>query len=345
VAATTTGWLDGAIARLERGKACALVTVIATEGSTPRECGSKMLVHDAGIEDSIGGGNLEFKAIERARSLLASPSSRIELSQFALGPSLGQCCGGHVRLMIERLDESSLGWLRSFAAEPRGMVLATDLARGVKTIVGLGEAAANPVLTDDVRRFLDEGMPLRLIDGPDGQPRHVLERMRAPVQELNLFGAGHVGGALIRILGTLPYRIRWFDARAEMFPHDLPANVGIEISADPRRDVAVASAGALFLVMTHSHALDFDICDQVLRRGDFAFLGLIGSASKRTTFLRRLRLRGHSEAAIARITCPIGLPAIAGKSPAAVAVSVAGQLLSLPRATSQAGTLRSRRKA
>ena len=100
----------------------------------------------------------------------------------------------------------------------------------------------------------------------------------------------------------------------------------------PRQDVASAPPGTMFLVMTHSHALDFDICDQVLRRGDFAFLGLIGSATKRATFERRLKLRGHSDAAIRRLICPIGLPAIAGKAPAVVAISVAGQLLTLSQA-------------
>jgi xanthine dehydrogenase accessory factor len=100
----------------------------------------------------------------------------------------------------------------------------------------------------------------------------------------------------------------------------------------------------MFLVMTHSHALDFDICEQVLRRADFAFLGLIGSATKRATFERRLRLHGHSDAAIRRLVCPIGLPSVTGKAPAAVAISVAGQLLTLSQA-SQARPAARRKKA
>jgi xanthine dehydrogenase accessory factor len=156
--------------------------------------------------------------------------------------------------------------------------------------------------------------------------------MKTAMQDLYLFGAGHVGRALVHVLTGLPYQIRWFDERAEMFPPALPANVTIEASADARHDVASAPPGTIFLVMTHSHALDFDICDQILRRGDFAFLGLIGSATKRATFERRLKLRGHSDAAIRRLICPIGLPSIAGKAPAVVAISIAGQLLVLSQA-------------
>jgi xanthine dehydrogenase accessory factor len=159
-----------------------------------------------------------------------------------------------------------------------------------------------------------------------------LERMEVSGEPVFLFGAGHVGRALIHVLAPLPYRIHWFDGRDDAFPSDLPGNVKIETLADPRHDVASAPAGTYFLVMTHSHALDLDICDRVLARGDFAFLGLIGSASKRATFLSRLRRRGHADATLARLTCPIGLPQVPGKQPAMIAVAVAGQLIALSAA-------------
>src|SRR5262249_45060598 len=148
--------------------------------------------------------------------------------------------------------------------------------------------------------------------GESRAPCYLLERM-VNQRDLFLFGAGHVGRALVQVLSMLPFRVRWIDGRAEMFPQDLPANVEIEVSADPRHDVASAPKGALFLVMTHSHALDLEICDQVLRRAEVPYLGLIGSASKRATFLRRLRARGHGEASLGRLTCPIGLPQLGGK--------------------------------
>jgi xanthine dehydrogenase accessory factor len=307
-------WLGAAIRELEGGRPCVLVTIVEAEGSTPREAGTKMLVHDGGTEDSVGGGHLEMKAIEQARSLIENPAPPV-LTAYALGPSLGQCCGGHVRLMLERLDQSSLPWLRRWHLADDDEVLVTSLADGSKAIV---------------RELADE--PIHLQSGDDGRPCYVRECMKSAIQDLYLFGAGHVGRALVHVLTGLPYRIRWFDERTEMFPPAPPANVTIEASADARRDVALAPPDTIFLVMTHSHALDFDICDQVLRRGDFAFLGLIGSATKRATFERRLKLRGHSDAAIRRLVCPIGLPSIAGKAPAVVAISVAGQLLALSQA-------------
>ncbi len=327
-----SNWLDSAIALLEAGTPCALVTIVEAQGSTPREAGTKMLVHHGGSADSIGGGHLELKAMEQARAMLAGGAMPPAVTAFPLGPSLGQCCGGHVRVMVERLDASSLAWLRAWQNAGSSDRLVTSLADGSKVI-------------ETARRPEESGEQIQLLKGPDGQPCYVAERMTSNVQDLYLFGAGHVGRALVHVLSGLPYRIRWFDERTEMFPASLPDSVTIEQSADPRRDVAAAPPGALFLIMTHSHMLDFDICEQVLRRGDFSFLGLIGSATKRATFERRLKLRGHTEAAIRRLVCPIGLTAITGKAPAAVAISVAGQLLSLAEAGTAVRQTARRKKA
>lgn len=322
-------WITSAVSLLEAGKPCVLVTIVDAEGSTPREAGTKMVVHAGGIADSIGGGHLELKAIEQARGMLDAAAPPI-ITSYALGPSLGQCCGGRVRLMLELLDAASIAWLRRWEQGGRDLLI-TDLHSGAKKIE-----------RDDASLPGDE--IVRLFAGAEGEPCYVVERMKVPLQDLYIFGAGHVGRALVHVLAGLPYRIRWFDERPEMFPADIPANVKIETSADARQDVASAAPGTMFLVMTHSHALDFDICEQVLRRADFAFLGLIGSATKWATFERRLRLRGHSDAAIRRLICPIGLPSIAGKAPAAVAISVAGQLLTLSQALGRQARPAARRK-
>jgi xanthine dehydrogenase accessory factor len=316
-------WLDHALELARNGQAMVLVTVAAARGSTPRELGSKMLVHAAGIAGSIGGGHLEFKAIEHARRRIgAAEPAPVELIDFALGPSLGQCCGGRLRLAFETLRPAGLAALERWRAGP-GSLLATRLADGEKFLAAPSEPAALPAdLAASLARCAgDPNVACLIADG------YLLERATTPGDDLYLFGAGHVGRALVHMLAELPYRIRWFDGRGEMFPAVPPANVSVEISADPRRDVAEAPPGALYLVMTHSHALDFEICDHVMQRGDFAFLGLIGSASKRASFARRLSARGHSEAALERLVCPIGLPQIAGKQPAVIAVAVAGQLL------------------
>jgi xanthine dehydrogenase accessory factor len=341
-------WLDRAITLLQGGRNCVLVTVVATEGSTPRETGSKMLVLEQAIEGSIGGGHLEFKAIQQARAMLEATRGSVELAEFALGPSLGQCCGGQVQLMLERVDSQDLPWLRRWRTPLNHLVLVTDLANGAKTVIEADGRGPAGHLGAAAARLIEAREPVRLMEGLDGQPCYVLEQMKSSARDIFLFGAGHVGRALVHVLSGLPYRIRWFDARPGMFPAEVPGNVVVESSADPRHDVASAPSGTLFLVMTHSHALDFDICDQVLRRSDFEFLGLIGSATKRATFVRRLRLRGHSDASIRRLTCPIGLPAIGGKAPAAVAISVAGQLLSLSQAKASdrlAAIVKGRKKA
>ena len=144
---------------------------------------------------------------------------------------------------------------------------------------------------------------------------------------LQLHGAGHVGRAIATLLATLDVDVDWFDERDEGFPDATtlgspwPAHIR-RISVDTvEREVANAPAGACYLVLTHEHALDLRIAEAILRRGDFAFCGLIGSKTKRATFSRRLAERGVAAAAIARLTCPIGAPGIAGRAPEVIAVA------------------------
>jgi xanthine dehydrogenase accessory protein XdhC len=142
-----------------------------------------------------------------------------------------------------------------------------------------------------------------------------------------LFGAGHVGHALIELLGTLPCVVQWVDARDELFPDEVPANVQIEATDLPDAIVDRAPAGAYFLVMTHDHSLDFSLTQRIMRRDDFAYFGLIGSKTKRVKFERRLVDRGVEPGRLAEITCPIGVEGIVDKAPPSIALAVAAQLL------------------
>ncbi len=331
-------WLGSAIAALELGEPCSLVTVAAAAGSVPRPPGSKMLVRADSIAGSIGGGHLELAAIARARGRLGAPAGA-ELAEFALGPALGQCCGGRVTMLLETLTPESLAWLRAWRGASGEQLLVTSLSPFAKTLLARREAAARPPLAPALAALSEGTVSAVLLKPAPTAPASLVERVEDPWQDLFLFGAGHVGRALVQVLAPLPFRVRWIDARSEMFPGDPPANVEIEVSDMPRHDVAAAPGGACFLVMTHSHALDFEICDHVLKRGDFAFLGLIGSASKRASFLRRLAARGHGEAALARLTCPIGLPILAGKEPGTIAVCAAAQLLALRERSQAAASL------
>jgi xanthine dehydrogenase accessory factor len=160
-----------------------------------------------------------------------------------------------------------------------------------------------------------------------GEATLLLEPIQPPSFHIALFGAGHVGKALVKLLGDLPCRVTWTDPRGEMFPDVPPANVTINISDEPEAEVVALSAGSFVLVMTHSHPLDQRILEAALKRDDFRYVGLIGSATKRARFLSRLRARGLRETELARLTCPIGIDGAGGKHPAEIAIAVAAQLL------------------
>ena len=240
-----------------------LVSVDSIVGSTPREAGARMLVTAERQYGTIGGGNLEFQACRIARDQLALGENG-GLRRFPLGAGLGQCCGGLVNLMFERLDANS-DWSRAELEEDR-------------------------------------------ID-------------------LYLFGAGHVGAAVVQVLRGLPIDIHWIDTRDGMLPEDSDEVADTICTDTPEAEIDLAAPGSYFLVMTHDHALDQRLCEQILKRDDFAYFGLIGSMSKRRNFETRMRRRGVDPRRFARMTCPIGIDGISGKHPAQIAISVAAEIL------------------
>jgi xanthine dehydrogenase accessory factor len=155
----------------------------------------------------------------------------------------------------------------------------------------------------------------------------LLERLDDGLPPVWLYGAGHVGQALARILMELPLRLTWIDSRAEQFPLQVPEGVQILHNIDPVQSLEAAPAGSRFLVMTHSHPLDYALCRAILERSDFAWAGLIGSHSKSARFRSRLARDGVGADSIARLVCPIGISGISSKWPAAIAVGVAAQLM------------------
>ena len=156
---------------------------------------------------------------------------------------------------------------------------------------------------------------------------------------IHLWGAGHVGRALVMALAPLPFRISWWDGRPQAFPAAIPQNVICRTDAPQNM-----GGGAFVLVMSHSHALDFEIVDVALRNPSFEFVGLIGSQTKATRFRKRLREAGHDEAALARLTCPIGVSTLKSKLPAAIAACVTVQLLEQDEKLKAAQTIASNNK-
>jgi xanthine dehydrogenase accessory factor len=280
----------------------ARVVVAGVEGSAPREVGAAMLVWEDGQDGTIGGGTLEYEAARAARAMLAEGPAR-RLQRHALGPALGQCCGGAVRLLTEL-----------FEAVPEGAVFARPVT-----------GPAEPPLA--VRRLLAQARSNGQAPRPQLLQGWMIEAVSTPARPLWIYGAGHVGRALVGTLAPLPdFAIAWVDTSAERFPEAIPEGVTQLVAANPAELVRHAPKEAGHLVLTYSHALDLELCHRLLSHG-FSSVGLIGSATKWARFRKRLRQLGHADAQISRIRCPIGNPTL-GKHPQAIAVGVAAALLS-----------------
>lgn len=271
----------------------ALVEVAEAKGSTPREKGAWMLVSPERIFGTIGGGQLEFMAIDTARVMLAGPSKRSAVMEHVtgdpmparfldqsheadssltldipLGPEIGQCCGGRVEIAIRNVDEAMRAALLASAE-------AADAAR----------------------------------------PR------------VYVFGGGHVGHALASAFSLLPINVVVVETRADAL-EGMPDNVITRLTPMPEEMVREAPAGAAFVVLTHDHALDFLIVGEALKRDDAAYVGMIGSKTKKATFKSWfLKTAGGSEDVFARLVCPIGGEAVKDKRPAVIAALAAAEIM------------------
>ncbi|KQQ91734.1 xanthine dehydrogenase accessory protein XdhC [Massilia sp. Leaf139] len=306
-----------------------LVTVAIVEGSVPREAGAKMLVMADSFAGTIGGGHLEHRAIEIARTMLEEGGAP-RLERFALGPSLGQCCGGVAHLVFEIADRDQMALLdgRRSVDTIRVLALAGRVdGKPVRPTWALVDGSGRHIAGAPVPAF-DRLLGTHVFTDADGH-RWLADAVLAPRAHLMLFGAGHVGAAIVRALADLPCRVTWVDEREDLFPRDLPANVTIEATDIPEALAEGAAPGTTFLVMTHSHALDLRLSNAILSRPAADWFGLIGSDTKRRQFEHRLRERGIANERIDAMVCPIGLPGIAGKAPAIIAASCAAQLLTV----------------
>ncbi|CAN5460262.1 xanthine dehydrogenase accessory protein XdhC [soil metagenome] len=258
-------WLERAQELSRKSEPFVIATVARVRGHAPRGAGSKMLVTAEEVCGSVGGGNLEQTATQRARALLQGGQASPELLTVPLGPKGGdhgvQCCGGEVTLLLEKVHSQ-----------------------------------------------------------------------RAQVA---VFGAGHVGWALAQVLQLLPIELHLIDSRAacvaperlDKLSPERAATVRLHNPQIPETVLADRPAGTHFLVLTHDHAEDLAILDMALRRKELGSLGLIGSVSKWAHFKRELAAAGLSDDDLARVTTPIGLPGVPGKSPPAIAIATAAQLL------------------
>lgn len=281
------------------------VVIAAIRGSSPREVGAAMLVWETGQSGTIGGGTLEFEAAKAART----QGKATNLSRHALGPDMGQCCGGAVTLLSEVYDAARAAELpeEGVIARPAAEDAPAEMPFSVKRLAAFA-------------RGQGQSPEPELVDGWMVEPVHKRETT------LWIWGAGHVGRALVDVLSPLPdLAITWVDTGPERFPENIPDHVTPLPAAEPALLAKHAPADAHHLILTYSHNLDLELCHQLLTRG-FAFCGLIGSDTKWARFRSRLKGLGHSPERIAQITCPIGDPTL-GKHPQMIAVGVAAALL------------------
>jgi len=310
-------WLDVLPGLLATGQDAVIVTVARCEGSAPREAGATMLVHGAGQVATIGGGHLEWEAVAQARRRLHTGKAQPELLRYALRASLGQCCGGVVWLLFETLPAAAAErWAAFRASRAAGQVL--------RRRVAAGEAASHWAITDAA------GAAPHLSGNLAGWL--FVQQFGGRHFPVHVFGAGHVGQALVNCLRPLGARLTWVDSRDDAFAGIDTRGLTALVTDTPESELAAAPAGSCFVILTHSHALDFALCEAAFRRRDFAYLGLIGSRSKRASFEHRLRDRGLPAARLAELTCPIGIPGIVGKEPAAIGLAVAAELLQIHHA-------------
>jgi len=272
-------WVDELRRLREARMPAVIVTLVAVRGHAPRNGGAKLIVSPGGLFGTVGGGNLEATAVDRAREMLVEGAAEPRLLTLTLSDKVTteygvQCCGGEVTMLLE---------------------------------------------------------PVRA------------------VPSVAIFGLGHVGLELARILARQEVELHLVDARAEMLHADRVGEPGatgvladavatVRLHHEPVPEAALAELpdGTHVLIMTHDHVEDLAITDQALRRGALGSIGLIGSASKWARFRAKLTELGHTEDDLARVTTPIGIPEVAGKAPASIAVSVAARILQLIEAAAPA---------
>ena len=268
--ALRNSWLGKVLSELADGRDIVLVTVTATKGSSPRNVGARMLITADEIWQTIGGGAVEFDIMARARKMLANGDNGWERQHltFALGPDMGQCCGGQMSILLEK-----------FGNKQESDLQALSVAVTCKTILSHPLGSGPPLSIEPISRVPAFSAPIT-----------------PPLTPLFIYGAGHVSRALLPRLDGLGFEIFLVDIDDDRYPADLGDKAQKLLAKAPEVIASHAPLGAAHLVMTHSHSLDEAICLEVLTRGGFAFLGLIGSKSKRARFTKRLLAAGISEA-------------------------------------------------
>ena len=246
-----------------------LATIIKAKGSVPRNENVSMAISSSKQYGTIGGGELEYQVIKKSNDLLNNFDCNQKIIELPLGPALGQCCGGFVKIQLTKFKNGK-----------------------------------NLLLKHDLK-----------------------EQIINQNQNLYIFGAGHVANALLSKLDGVGFNIFVIDSREDFISKINTDYVFPILAKDPTIIIKNAPSKSYYLVLTHSHQLDLSICDSILKKNNFIFIGLIGSKTKKIRFTKRLREIGHDENSINKIECPIGIGSIEGKEPDVIAISIISRLL------------------
>lgn len=297
---------------LQENSCCALVTMVEVLGSAPREAGTRMVIRpDGGFHGTIGGGTLEWRVLADAQKLMRNSYAQLNWKKHALGPELGQCCGGVVKLSIEVFEKSQLEEV-NFLAE-------REVQGPFSTIGHISENKIHRVIAPDTSTDLTHAFL-----SSDGNLYESFGQQRRSVY---LFGAGHVGRAMMLSMASLDFDLTWIDSRENALPAIVPGNVTKVFTPSPVSTLNKASDGAFIVILTHSHSLDLDLVNAALSEDRFGYVGVIGSATKKARFRNRLKNAGLEATTIDKLVCPIGIEGISSKHPAAIAASVIAELL------------------
>ncbi|WP_336009262.1 xanthine dehydrogenase accessory protein XdhC [Acinetobacter calcoaceticus] len=299
-----------------------LVTVVRADGSTPREVGATMLLRlnlqrQWQQSDTIGGGHLEFQAIDIAKAMLRETEACVKrIERFNLSARLGQCCGGVMWLLFEKISPAAI------TSDLSANLQAWRAGKHIWRTVSHQHASIWQAM-DREQQPNFEFQPISSEEWQFGQ------QIQPYAMQVLICGAGHVGEAIVRCLLPIGVRVKWVDPRDDIFPSDLLQQVQCLTTDTPEAEIEHFDRSGAILILTHDHQLDLQLCFTALKPTPkpFAYVGMIGSKSKRAIFEKRMLTRGYTPEALQRLVCPIGIEGISSKQPATIAVAVVAQLL------------------
>lgn len=302
-----------------------LVTVVRAEGSTPREVGATMLFRlnlqqQWQQSDTIGGGHLEFQAIDIAKAMLRETETCVRrIERFNLSARLGQCCGGVMWLLFEKISPALI------ASDLSHCLQAWRAGQRIWRTVSHQHASIWQTMDINKEQVCFEFQPQ-----PASSNQWQFDQQIQPyAMQVLICGAGHVGEAIVRCLLPIGVSVKWIDPRDDIFPSDLLEQVQCLTTDTLDAEIEHFDRSGAILILTHDHQLDLQLCFAALKPAPkpFAYVGMIGSKSKRAIFEKRMLTRGYTSEALQRLVCPIGIEGISSKQPATIAVAVVAQLL------------------